>query len=523
MAMPQGTSDLSPGPLVSLLMAVKNGMPYLPEAVWSVAAQTYPNLELVVQDGCSTDGTREFLATVRGMPRLDVVSAPDASSAEGFSRALARCRGAIIGSIDADNVLEPDAVAWAVEFFAGHPDVACVYGSTWTIDQDSTATELFTPPSFDLLRVMSCEVVPPLAAAFFSRRVCGDDLRFDPTVAQVDFDLWLRLGHLPIVTTPKVLARVRAHARSNTCRLENYEWYCRDKIAIVEAYLARYVRSALTEAVRRHALAGIYTWAGESLLILGGDPEVCTPMVQKAAALDPEAPPLRALRQRTATAWQQRGPAALNASAPPAGGARSAGPAAAADGREADPYVAERVAAAQRLLEAGDGDGAAGELARALDREPTHAQAQYLLGCVELRRGRAAAAVAVLREVVRTVPEVADVHNAYAVALQAAGRGAEAEVAARAAVELAGDRADLWANLAELYEHRGCLARAAAAYARAAALMPGATEARAALERVQALAVSGAEAVAGHATRPPSGGSAPRAGRGVGAAGAASQ
>lgn len=493
---PEG--DTSAGPLVSLVMAVRNGMPYLPEAVWSVAAQTYRNLELVVHDGCSTDGTREFLATVRGIPRLSVVSAPDASSAEGFSRALERCRGAIVGTICADDVLEPDAVAWAVAFFEQHPNVAAVYGATTMIDEAGRAGEVYTPPAFDLLRVMSCAVVPPFAASFFSRRVCGSELRFDRSIAHLDFDLWLRLGHLPIVATPQRLARVRVHAGSNTCRLENYDWYCRDKIAIVERYLARYGQSALTEAVFRYAAAGIYAWAAESILILGGDPEQCDPLIAKGLAFDPGSPRLRAIEEHIAAGRQRPARAATPR---PAGGATPAPGRSGADvgpppastvaaSRESDdPWVAQRIALAQQLCEARAWDAAARALSQALDREPMHAQGLYMLGCVELQRGRPAAAAAALREASRLLPGAADVHSVYGAALLAAGCEQEAEVAWRAALALASDRADIWANLAELYARQGRLARAAAAYARAAALAPEDAELREALERVQESAV----------------------------------
>jgi glycosyltransferase involved in cell wall biosynthesis/Tfp pilus assembly protein PilF len=482
MVQPGLQRDDAAGPLVSLLMGVKNGMPYLPEAVWSVAAQTYPNVELVVQDGCSTDGTREFLATVRDIPQLYVVSEPDASSAEAYSRALARCRGEIIGTICADDVLEPDAVAWAVAFFAAHPDVAAVYGAATMIDEEGQTTALFAPQPFDLLRVMCCEVVPPLATAFFSRRVCGDELRFDVRAANFDFDLWLRLGHLPIVATAQRVARVRVHDASNTCRVANYDWYCRDKIATVERYLARYERSALTEAVLRHATAGIYLWAAESVLNLGPDTALCRRFLAEAAKLEPGSARLQALAERLAGVER----ALATRSAPPAPSRpamASALPMSQTDGGDA--WVAAQLAAAQRHADAGNWDAATRALNQVLDRDPLLVTAHYLLGCVELQRGRATAAVAALREATRLAPHAADAQNAYGAALLAAGDLPQAEAAFHAALAVAADRADIWTNLGELYERQGHVARAAAAYARVLALAPGDAAARAALERLQ--------------------------------------
>ena len=49
-------------PLVSVVLPVRNGMPFLPEAVESIRAQTWPNWELIVVDDHSTDDTASYLA-----------------------------------------------------------------------------------------------------------------------------------------------------------------------------------------------------------------------------------------------------------------------------------------------------------------------------------------------------------------------------------------------------------------------------------------------------------------------------
>src|SRR5262249_24903502 len=98
-------------PRVSLILCVKNGMPYLRDAPPSAAAQTCRDFELVVQDGASTDGSLELLRSATGLPEVSLVSAPDAGLGDGCNRAIRRCRGDIVGTIDADNLLEPDAVA----------------------------------------------------------------------------------------------------------------------------------------------------------------------------------------------------------------------------------------------------------------------------------------------------------------------------------------------------------------------------------------------------------------------------
>ena len=104
-------------PHVSMIMLVKNGMPYLPEALESVARHDYGDFELVIQDGASTDETVEVLERYCHDPRLrgraGFESKPDAHIPEARARALSRCRGAIIGALDSDNLLEPGRCRWS--------------------------------------------------------------------------------------------------------------------------------------------------------------------------------------------------------------------------------------------------------------------------------------------------------------------------------------------------------------------------------------------------------------------------
>ena len=54
-------------PLISVIVCVKNGMPYLPEALESLPAQTYKNFEVIVQDGGSDDGIVVLLSDVESV------------------------------------------------------------------------------------------------------------------------------------------------------------------------------------------------------------------------------------------------------------------------------------------------------------------------------------------------------------------------------------------------------------------------------------------------------------------------
>lgn len=280
-------AGLATEPLVSLILCVKDGMPFLPRALVSVALQTYSNIELVVQDACSSDGSLEAVVEAAQAGRLcdvDVVSEPDGGIGDAYRRALARCGGDIIGSIDADNMLDPRAVEVAVAALAARPDAAAVYGSVVQVDADDNVVGYWEPPAFDLVGVMACTVVPPFGQSFFSRAVCGADLSFEPSMQTcVDFDLWLRLGFHPVLTVPEPVGYVRTSAKSMTCNPARYERFCLDKVAALDRFLARHGTSALTAHLRERSVRGIHRWAADSVRALEGESERYRALAARAA------------------------------------------------------------------------------------------------------------------------------------------------------------------------------------------------------------------------------------------------
>src|SRR3954467_9768230 len=102
-------------PLVSIFMFVRNGGKALRRAIDSVMAQTYPNIEFIVQDAVSTDGTLDLLRSYGD--RINLVSELDSGPSEGLWGAMERCNGEIVGSCLADEELMPDAVEQAVRAF----------------------------------------------------------------------------------------------------------------------------------------------------------------------------------------------------------------------------------------------------------------------------------------------------------------------------------------------------------------------------------------------------------------------
>lgn len=110
-----------PKRLVSIVIPVYNGMPYLPDALTSALGQDYPNLEVVVIDNASTDGTTEYL---RGLndPRLRLVHRElTQPAAANWTEAIHNARGDLVKLMCADDLITSDAITKQVELLQSHP------------------------------------------------------------------------------------------------------------------------------------------------------------------------------------------------------------------------------------------------------------------------------------------------------------------------------------------------------------------------------------------------------------------
>ena len=292
----KSANKMYPKPLISLIICVKNGMPYLPQAVNSIRAQSYKKFEVVVQDGASTDGTLEFFKEISATLDIKLESEPDAGQGQAYNRALKRCNGEIIGTIDADNLLEREALDIVASFFQKHPNCAAAYGGSQLISQQGQIISKFEPSAFNIFRLIQGELVPPFSSAFFSVEGCGKELCFDESLQSCqDFDLWLRLSHLSILKIPNILSKVRISEKSKTCKPEMYAHFCEEKLRSLERYLTRYGSNLLIQSLYEQSSAGIYLWAAESIYALEGKSNRFNEYCEKAAALDPDSERLKRL------------------------------------------------------------------------------------------------------------------------------------------------------------------------------------------------------------------------------------
>ena len=204
-------------PPVSVFMFVRNGARSLRRAIDSMLSQTYSNIEFVIQDGASTDGTLEILRSYGD--RLKVESVADSGPNEGLWRALNRCAGTFIASCLSDEELLPNSVERAVAVFQQQPILGAVTGDAVITDIDGVHTGLWKSGPFNLVDYLLCDYTPYFCASFFRRQALVDaGLGKEPWGRDcVEFELWCRLAKRSRVQyVPQTFAKYASHPNQST-------------------------------------------------------------------------------------------------------------------------------------------------------------------------------------------------------------------------------------------------------------------------------------------------------------------
>jgi glycosyltransferase involved in cell wall biosynthesis len=108
--------------LVSVVIPVFNGMAHLPRAVETVLAQTYEDLDVVLVDGGSTDGSRDWIHEV-GDPRVRSLTMPHGTTAaDNWTEASRAAQGDYVKLLCQDDIVYPHAIEWQLADLAEHPE-----------------------------------------------------------------------------------------------------------------------------------------------------------------------------------------------------------------------------------------------------------------------------------------------------------------------------------------------------------------------------------------------------------------
>ncbi|MEX0602815.1 MAG: glycosyltransferase family 2 protein [Bacteroidota bacterium] len=188
---------------------------YIGETIRSVLSQNHDDVEHLVVDGGSRDGTLDIL---RGYPHLRWTSEPDSGQSEAINKGFRRATGEVLAWLNSDDYYEPNVLGDVAASFQDHPECMVLYGDITFVNAGGERLGAFTGGSIDrenLIRNPDIVRQP----SFFWRRQVLDEIGFlDERLHLVmDFDFFLRLAmRYPLHYLNRNLSYFRVHGESKS-------------------------------------------------------------------------------------------------------------------------------------------------------------------------------------------------------------------------------------------------------------------------------------------------------------------
>jgi glycosyltransferase involved in cell wall biosynthesis len=203
-------------PLVSIVTPSFNQAIFLEDALQSVLNQDYPNIEYIVIDGGSTDGSQEILK--RYADRLAFwTSEPDRGQADAINKGLRRATGEIVAWLNSDDMYMASAIQEAVQTLSANPEAGMVYGDGLMVDSEGRLLDPHRYRSYGVLDLLCFDVL--LQPTVFMRRNVVEEVGYlgEEYHLVLDHELWIRIASRhPIIHMPSFWAIERTHIEAKT-------------------------------------------------------------------------------------------------------------------------------------------------------------------------------------------------------------------------------------------------------------------------------------------------------------------
>ncbi len=237
---------------ISVITAVRNNRDTIAAALDSVLAQSHPDIELVVIDGASTDGTLELLKQYA--PRLQVfISERDSGIYDALNKGLAHASGDVVGFLHADDLLADSSVLAVIAAAFADDSVDGVYGDLQYVNkfQPGQIVRQWRSKSYDP-SLLARGWMPPHPTLYLRRKVYSRFGMFDTSYRiAADYDFMLRIlcsGELCLHYLPQVMVKMRTGGASNRSLCNLLHKSCED-----------------WRAIRRHQIGGLGTLLAKNL------------------------------------------------------------------------------------------------------------------------------------------------------------------------------------------------------------------------------------------------------------------
>ena len=178
-------------PLISIVTPSFNQGHFIEQTLLSIKGQSYSNIEHIVADGGSTDGTHDILKRYEGTYNMRWSSEPDTGMYNAINKGFAQAKGDIFAYLNTDDTYMPWSVEVAVDNFTKHPDVGLAHGGMLQATTDHSQLLRLQLP----VKVNALKTGHPLwqPAVFWRREVYQKIDGFNEELTYMgDVDFWRR-------------------------------------------------------------------------------------------------------------------------------------------------------------------------------------------------------------------------------------------------------------------------------------------------------------------------------------------
>lgn len=225
-------------PKISVITPSFNSLRTIRDTIESVLAQNYPNVEHIVMDGGSKDGTVELL---KEYPHLIWVSEKDEGHYHAMNKGVERASGEVVNILNADDCFRPGTLLAVGEAFLNHPEWDALFGDIQYVDGEgrNIYRRIEARYDYDILRhALLCYVIHQ---TLFVRKAIHDRLglyRYKDFLNSCDYDFILRLGQngCRVGHLPRLLVNYRYHQFGQSADLRVTQNMWREATALCRAH-----------------------------------------------------------------------------------------------------------------------------------------------------------------------------------------------------------------------------------------------------------------------------------------------
>jgi len=259
-------------PKITVVTPSYNQASFLERTIQSVLSQNYPNLEYIIIDGGSTDGSVDIIKKYADKITY-WVSEKDNGQGNAINKGFRRATGDIVAWLNSDDEYCPGALKVVAETFMTNDDIDFVFGNRFTIDENDKVIREDRHTRFSFSELIIYGTILSQPASFWKRDLfkkygyLNESLRFS-----MDYEYFCRIGpHIKAKHTRKHLAKFRHHSNSKTCTIQDVSEEEHGKIrqkylkAACKGYPEKLVLSALF--IRR---AFWYAMQGDIFYVIRG-------------------------------------------------------------------------------------------------------------------------------------------------------------------------------------------------------------------------------------------------------------